>query len=346
LEAVVFDQASPPIDKACGEGLMPGGTAWLAKNGVRPDPEGMSLFRGIRYIDTTTGAQAVGEFPHGNGTGIRRLHLHQAMVDRAQALGAELHWKTRVVSLHPTGIQLPQQVVAADYVIGCDGLHSTVRKWAGITVKWHAWQRWGIRRHYSLPPWSEHVEVYWADGCEAYVTPVGPNRVGVALLWSGEKARYDGLLERFSLLQSRLGQAPTDSRPQGAGPFRHRVSSVVKDRVLLVGDSAGYVDALTGEGLSLSFHLADAAVEAICAGDPAGYVRAHARITRVYRWTTGLLLTVARRPWLRRRVIRALGQDARLFGLLLAVNDGAVSPLAVPPLRALRLGLRIALARG
>lgn len=331
LDVVVLDQASPPIDKACGEGLMPGGTAWLAARGVAVDPDGVSPFVGIRYVDTTTGVQAVGAFPHGPGTGIRRLHLHQALVDRAAALGADLRWKTRVTGLHPDGVRLEDGVVTADHVFGCDGLHSAVRGWAGIPVHWAGWKRHGVRRHYALAPWSDHVEVHWADGCEAYVTPVGPRRVGVAMLWSGDKARYDTLLDRFPDLKARLAQAPHDSAPRGAGPFRHRVPTVVLGRVMLVGDSAGYVDALTGEGLSLAFHQADAAVAAIVAGKPGRYRRDHARLTRVYRWTTGLLLLVARRPWLRRRVVAALARDPALFGLLLGVNDAAVSPLALPP---------------
>jgi len=336
LDVVVLDQASPDIDKACGEGLMPAGTAWLADNGVEVDPEGTAPFVGIRYVDTTTGSVAQALFPHGAGTGIRRLHLHRALVARAGQLGAELRWKTPVIGLHPDGVQLDGEVVRADRVIGCDGLHSAVRKWAGLGVHWASWQRFGLRRHYALAPWSNHVEVHWADGCEAYVTPVGPNRVGIAMLFSGEKARFDDLLARFPDLAARLAQAPHDSQVRGAGPFRHSVSSVHSGRVLLVGDAGGYVDALTGEGLSLAFHEADAAVAAIRDGEPRRYVREHARITRLYRWTTGLLLVVARRPWLRRRVVRALAAEPHFFAQMLGVNDGAVSPARLPPLPTLR----------
>ncbi len=343
LEAVVVDQASPPIDKACGEGLMPGGSAWLRTNGVEVNPDGVSPFIGIHYLDTTTGVTAEGDFPHGPGQGIRRLHLQQALVNRAEALGADLRWKTRATGLLPEGLQLENGTLDADHIIGCDGLHSSVRRWAGIDVKWASWQRWGVRRHFAIPPWSRHVEVHWADGCEAYVTPAGPNRVGVALLWSGQKARFETLMARFPELQAKLNQAPFDSAARGTGPFRHRVSTVARPPVFLVGDSSGYVDALTGEGLSLAFHQADALVAALVDGDPARYARDHARITRVYRWTTGLLLVAARRPWLRRRVIRALSAEPVLFGLLLGLNDGVIAPTALPPLSTLRFAGRVLL---
>ncbi len=330
LDVVVLDQASPDIDKACGEGLMPGGTAWLADKGVTVDPDGTSPFQGITYVDTTTGVQVTADFPHGPGTGIRRLHLHRALVARAEALGAELRWKARV-----TGLDAPA-LAEADHVVGADGLHSQVRGWAGIDVTWHPWQRYGIRRHFALPPWSQHVEVHWADGVEAYVTPVGPNRVGIALLWSGDKARFDSLLDHFPQLLERLGQAPTDSTVRGAGPFRHRPDTVQRGRISLVGDAAGYVDALTGEGLSLAFHEADALVAALVDGQPGRYPADHARITRTYVQTTSLMLLVARHPWLRRRVIGALARDPAWFGQMLSVNDGALPPWQLPPLRTLR----------
>ena len=43
----------------------------------------------------------------------------------------------------------------------------------------------GIRRHYQVSPWSDTVEVHWAGGTEAYVTPVADDTVGVAILTSG-----------------------------------------------------------------------------------------------------------------------------------------------------------------
>ena len=113
----------------------------------------------------------------------------------------------------------------------------------------------------------------------------------------------------------------------------------------LVGDAAGYVDALTGEGLSLAFHEADAAVAAAQEGRPQQYVRDHARITRLYRWTTGLLLVVARRPWLRRRVVRALAADPAFFGGMLAVNDGALSPWSLPLHQLLAFAFRLVVSR-
>ena len=47
LDVEVWDKRAGTLDKACGEGLMPGAVAALADLGV--DPAGQAL-RGIRYV--------------------------------------------------------------------------------------------------------------------------------------------------------------------------------------------------------------------------------------------------------------------------------------------------------
>ena len=82
-------------------------------------------------------------------------------------------------------------------------------------------------------------------------------------------APFDELLAEHPLLARAARPAPSCSRVRGAGPLRQRVQPPrTAGRVLLVGDAAGYVDALTGEGIALGLAQARAAVEAIVAGDP------------------------------------------------------------------------------
>jgi flavin-dependent dehydrogenase len=64
----------------------------------------------------------------------------------------------------------------------------------------------------------------------------------------------------------------------------------VTGRVLLVGDAAGYVDALTGEGIAVGLSSARAAVAAIRAGTPTAYEKQWWRVSRRYRWITESLL--------------------------------------------------------
>jgi flavin-dependent dehydrogenase len=111
----------------------------------------------------------------------------------------------------------------------------------------------------------------------------------------------------------------------------------------LVGDAAGYLDAITGEGLALAFHQAAAVVEAIASGDLAAYRAAHRRIVRYPTAVTRLLLEVERRSALRRRVMRSLASDPALMSRFLVLKmrrngprllgSGGLLPLSMAVLR-------------
>src|SRR5204862_233889 len=73
-----------PVEKACGEGLMPAARASLERLGVTVEGR---PFRGIRYL--APGHEATALFRRGDGVGVRRLALSTALVGRADALGVK-----------------------------------------------------------------------------------------------------------------------------------------------------------------------------------------------------------------------------------------------------------------
>jgi menaquinone-9 beta-reductase len=100
---------------------------------------------------------------------------------------------------------------------------------------------------------------------------------------------------------------------RGAGPFLQSTTARVAGRVLLVGDAAGYIDALTGEGLRIGFAEADAVVTAILKDRPESYEAEWKRITRSYRALTNALLWAGGRPILRPMVVPAAMAMPRTF---------------------------------
>ncbi len=182
--------------------------------------------------------------------------------------------------------------IRARYLAAADGLHSPVRAALGLQGPAGRTRRWGFTRHVAVPPWSEYVEVHWAAGAaagEAYVTPVADDCVGIAILTT-RRGPFEQHLGAFPALRERLAGRP-HGRDRAAGPLRQQVRARVAGRVLLVGDAAGYVDALTGEGLGLSFAAARALVACVAADRPADYERLWRQTTRRYRlMTTGVLL--------------------------------------------------------
>ncbi|MDP3968376.1 MAG: NAD(P)/FAD-dependent oxidoreductase [Nocardioides sp.] len=296
LDVQVWEPREGVIDKACGEGLMPGAVAGLARLGV--DPSGRDLL-GIRYV--ADGRAATADFRAGPGRGVRRTALHDALRRAVDAAGIE------VVQRSVRRVTQDDQAVVVDgvrvrHLVAADGLHSPVRRALGLDAPQRGQVRFGQRQHHGTAPWSSHVEVHWSRDAEAYVTPVADDVVGVAVL-SRRKGPYLDRLAGFPELAERLQGAPAVSTIRGAGPLRQGARRRVAGRVLLVGDAAGYVDALTGEGVALGLAQAEAAVAALVAGAPGRYERDWIRLTRRYRWLTGALLAGTRPAPLRRAVV-------------------------------------------
>jgi flavin-dependent dehydrogenase len=293
LSVIVAEPREHPIDKACGEGLMPGGVAELAALDV--DPPGMP-FRGIAYLSEHRRAEAL--FPSTPGRGVRRTTLHAALASRAKE--QDTQWiPARITSVDQDAHGVTAAGVRAKWLVAADGLHSPVRRAVGIDAAAGTPRRYGVRWHYRVPAWSEFVEVHWSRWGEAYVTPVEPDLVGVAILSSH---RPD--LAWFPRLAHQL-QGASRGRARGCGPMRQVVSRRVAGRVLLVGDAAGYEDALTGEGVSLAVKQAGAAVSAIVDETPLAYERAWHRITRDYRLLTRGLVLATVPPVSRRAIVPA-----------------------------------------
>jgi flavin-dependent dehydrogenase len=290
LSVIVAEPRESPIDKACGEGLMPSGLAELKSLGV--DPADLP-FRGIAYVREHSRAEA--RFRHGPGRGVRRTTLHAALTARAKEQDTE--WiSTRITAVEQDAQGVTAAGVRARWLLAADGLHSAVRRGVGITAVAGRPRRYGVRWHFHVPAWSDFVEVHWSPYGEAYVTPVEPDLVGVAIL-----SAHRPELAWFPRLAQHLRGA-SRGRARGCGPLRQVVSRRVSGRVLLVGDAAGYEDALTGEGISLAVRQAAAAVSAIVDGKPSSYEAAWRRITRDYRLLTRTLV-LATVPRATRRAI-------------------------------------------
>jgi len=318
FETVLLEARRGTIDKACGEGLMPGALEELTRLGVALPAA--QPFSGIRYVDGGRTATARFRSP---GAGVRRTALHAALAKRAAAVGV-----VRRVG-RSDGIRQDRGAVetaglVARWLIAADGLHSPIRRQLGLARPPRHPPRLGARRHFACAKVPDCVEVHLAPGREAYVTPVAPDQVGVAILYTGaRRAPFAELLNGFPALADRLGEPRSGER--GAGPFEQRVRRRVAGRVLLAGDAAGYLDPLTGEGLHLGFSSARLAVEAIRRGEPDAYERSWRRRARAPWGLTALLLQVRRSPALAPCLVPVLGRAPWLFDAGLRLLAGGPS---------------------
>ena len=326
FNVVIADSARPPIDKACGEGLMPDGVAALRRIGVELGAEHGIPFRGIRFLDNKIEAEAF--FPNfeNYGLGIRRTLLHRILTERAENAGVVTCWQSRVEGLDPSGVRIGGRTVRCRWIIGADGFHSRVRQWAGLQAVWNGARRIGLRQHFRIRPWTDFVEVYWHNHCQAYVTPVGADEVCIAMLGSATGVRLSDLSTLFPVLASRVGGAEPIGRQRGAISMSVKFSAVTRGRIALVGDASGSVDAVTGDGLALAFRQANSLATALASGDLSTYDAVHRQIGRMPRLMARLLLLIDGKDGLRRRALRTLAAHPLIFSRLLAVHVGVLRP--------------------
>jgi flavin-dependent dehydrogenase len=325
LGVIVADGAKPPITKACGEGLLPEGLKALGELGVELRGTDGCAFRGIRFEDERASVSA--SFPGGMGLGIRREILHQRMIERSEDLRVGLLWNTPVTGLWKEGVVAAGNKIRARWVIGADGGRSRVRRWSGLESPAPQRRRFAFRVHYRLAPWSEFTEVHWGKEAQAYVTGIAEQEVCIVLISNRRDTRFHETLSGFPKLAHRLKGAVQSSAERGAVTGMFEQKEVYRGSVALVGDASGSVDAITGEGLSLSFRQAAALADALAEGDLRSYHTAHRRLFRRPRIVGNLLLLLDRRSSLRERTMRALEATPQLFERVLAYHVGETRPL-------------------
>jgi len=321
LSVVVLDGARPPIDKACGEGLMPDGLEALGSLGVRLGGDDGCAFRGIRFVMQSSTVEA--EFPSGSGVGIRRPRLHTLLSERALEAGAQLLWGTPATGIHGRIVEAGSQTICASWIVGADGYSSLVRRWSGLDASIRDRRRFGFRAHYPVVPWSDFMELHWSPDCQIYVTPVSTGEVCIATMSTDPSLRIPEALARFPHIRERLQGIEPSTLERGAVTSTRRLRSVYRGNVALVGDASGSVDAITGQGLCLSFRQAAAPASALPSGELSSYAARHRALLRRPAFMAGLMVLLAGRPRLNRRVIAALARRPEEFETMLAMHVGA-----------------------
>jgi menaquinone-9 beta-reductase len=368
LAVTLLDRATFPRDKVCGEGLMPHGVAALEALGLRQRvlDAGGRRFLGIAYHDGKR--RADGRFPEvqgfGYGLALRRLHLDPIFQEAASGR-PDVTLRTDVgveeVEVHDTGVRIRTSagVLSARALVGADGPNSTVRRALGLHKKPSGRRRFGARLHLALPAGRavpELVEVHLGKGFEVYVTPVAEGVINLAFLCEKDVSRtLGGDLEGglFRLARSCASLAPwldgseVVSEAMLCGPLRQSAKDIVRPRALLVGDAAGFLDPITGEGMSVALTHAAIAAQVLADALPGGATEAdlrpyetrlHAALRDPLRLTE-LILWWVHQPLLRGYVVENLARNPDVFQTLLAVLAGSstVSDVAVSDLRKLVL---------
>ena len=323
MEVVVADGAKPPIDKACGEGLMPQTLQSLGELGVELPPALGKRIQGLRFVDGRTSVAA--NFPAKTGLGIRRTVLHQKLVERARELGASFLWNTPVTGLCSGGAIVGGRKMKAAWIVGGDGIRSRVRRWAGLESGSHRMVRVAHQQHYRARPWTDFVEIHWCKKMQLYVTPISDEEICLVLTSRESGIRFEDALLECPELAEKLKSAEQGGVHRGAITATYTLDRVSRENVALIGDASGGIDAITGEGLNLCFRQALALASALKAGALESYTMAHRQLARRPLLLSRALLFLDRNPRLRKRIFRKFECDIALFGRLLGIQSAESS---------------------
>ncbi|HYA35049.1 MAG TPA: NAD(P)/FAD-dependent oxidoreductase [Candidatus Binataceae bacterium] len=340
LSVLVLERRKFASEKACGEGLLPPGVKALERLGIRDrfDHTTSRPFRGIRFIQED-GSSVAAPMPW-PGLGIRRVVLLQKLIERAEELGAVLWDRCAVLAVAPKSdraiVTSTGGEFAARLVVAADGLHSSLRKASGLRGPSGPRRRFALRQHYEVEPWTEFVEVYADDKGEAFATPVSDRCVAVNCVWEHggvDRPTMPTLLSLFPRLAARLGNAPAVSTVLGAGPMAQSAMRRNSDRMVLVGDAAGFIDSIAGEGLSIAFnstiilgrHLKAILARGATRESLEPFEREWRGLFRGYAFITNAMLAIERRPRTRRMVIRSLMKHPWVFR---AIMSGGIRMMA------------------
>ena len=283
----------------------------------------------------------------------QRWRLDAFLAEQAAAAGAEFRDAATVDEVVSNGDSITARVggshVEASYVVGGDGANGIVARSFGLgddirlgvalegNVTWAALDP----SPYRGTAW---VELGVVPGGYGWVFPKGDHaNLGVGG-WLDEGPRLRSHLARLAREHRVDPETLTDVRGHRL-PMRPPGSRAGGGRVLLVGDAAGLVDPLSGDGIYEAFVSAQLASEAVLAGRPEEYDAALA----------GALDRHAAASWKAKRVadrfphaclwaMRAPGVFDAVAGLLRGdlAHPGEARGLARPPLRALARLARLA----
>ena len=373
-EVTILDRARFPRDKACAEYLSPEASRLLDLMGALPlvEAAGAAQLRGM-IVRAPSGDCIAGEFAasHGfrgfrdRGLAIRRTRLDPILLERAREAGAEVREGVKATTVETdgrggvTGVRVTEagreRTIAADLVIGADGLRSIVARRLGLAGRSRLPSRIAVVAHFrGVEGIGESGEMHVERDGYCGLADVGGGESNLALVVPSHRAHElagdaAGFLERWvrarPQLAGRYRHAERVGRVLATGPFAVRSRRPWAPGAALVGDAADYFDPFTGEGIYSALRggelLAPFAADALRAGPRtaagrralAGYAHARRRAFAGKWIVERLIAAVVAHPPLINRAARVLSRRKDMADTLIGVTGDFVPAREVLRLR-------------
>jgi len=201
-----------------------------------------------------------------NGVVVDRPSFDAALAAKAKESGAEMRWNSPLTEFIPGGVKFRGGSAAGKIIVGADGVFSKTASLLGLEE-----QRTALCAQYHLKgikPLHNTAEIFfcsdYAPGGYAWIYPTGEDsaKVGVGITRATSPRRYLDAFIRDSPAAGRLSGKKTEYIT-GALPISGLREKLVFGNVLLVGDSAGMADPVTGAGINTAMLAGEMAGRAI-----------------------------------------------------------------------------------
>ena len=350
-----------PRDKICGDGCTPRTLWMLERLGLGDLPTSTdsapvdsvyALSPGGVVLKETIPSRLFG----GKASVIARQVLDERLVRRAVQAGAELREGVLVEGLERDahGVLLrcrDGEPLRADLVLGCDGSPSVVRRALGAPDFPRDEGAFAVRAYYENVRLSHprSFAFFWEKEllpAYGWIFPLPDGRANVGLGMRADQldtsdTKLPALLEKFCAsprVASELAGARRVGKVKGHHlPYGSFSRHTWFDRALLLGDAAGFVNPLTGEGIEFALEsgafAAEAVAEAVAAGDfsargLSGYARRwETRFRTAFRLNRRLMWAFER-PWLLDRVFRTANRSTSVRAELSDILAGEATHIS------------------
>ena len=290
IDVTVFDKATFPRDKTCGDGLTTLALRQLEQLGLDPADVASWIDVSDCFVTSPSGVSIHLPLPPASdgrfAAVTTRLDLDAALVDLARKEGATVvegagltaaREESNAVVLRIGADGADEREVRARWVVAADGMWSPTRRALGLAEpgyrgEWHAFRQYvgnvGERAATEL-----HV-MFEADIVPGYFWsfPLPGRRANIGFgIQRGGKVPvgdmgplWEDLLARPHI-RDLLGPDVTPEAPHRAWPIPARVDTAVTStpRVLFTGDAVAACDVMTGEGIGQALLTGVRAAESI-----------------------------------------------------------------------------------
>jgi geranylgeranyl reductase family protein len=354
-DVLLLDEARFPRDKVCGESVSPGAWRLLRELGVEEAVRALAPqpIHGMRLV-APDGTSFCGDYGGGAaGFAARRPALDSVLLEAARSAGVEVREGVRVTGLLGSGdaarVVMTEnghgsEALRARLLVAADGRRSVVARRLGLLREHPRLRKYAVRGHWeSMQGLEQRGEMHVGGGGYCGIAPLSPAQANVTFVVDREEMpAAGGALERFYRdrlrrwpeVHERLQGARLLELPRAIGPLAIEARRVWAPGILLVGDSAGFYDPFTGEGVTLALRSAElagtVAARALRSPRPAAtmdlsnYERDRRQATRAKFRVNRLIQEVVARPSLANAVAHRLARRRDLADALVGIAGDLV----------------------